>query len=374
MSVTTILIGASVRAAAFSAQRAGMSPWCADLFADADLRAVAPSQRCSFSDYPQALAELLCDAPAAPIIYTGGLENYPQFIDRLAADRPLWGNDRDALKKSRDPICLANLYAESGIKHPPVHRHANGETDLRKPLTGAGGANISRVGGVESMHGFYYQQFIAGPSYSAVYCACADRIELLGITEQLVGERWLHAKPFQYCGSIGPANVPSKCSDALMRIGDVLHRGCGLRGLFGVDFILHENEPWPIEVNPRYTASIEVLEHATGLRTLERHRMAFDPDNRSGLAKRAARTGNHEYVGKAILFAPRQLVFPHSIPWASAIDPFVLPEIADVPHGGDTIAEGWPILTIFAHGATRDDCLFNLRRRAGEIQSSLLPQ
>ena len=37
-----------------------------------------------------------------------------------------------------------------------------------------------------------------------------------------------------------------------------------LRGVFGVDFILHDGSPCVVEVNPRYPASVEVLEHATG--------------------------------------------------------------------------------------------------------------
>ena len=40
-----ILFGASTRAAAFSALRAGLRPWCADLFADADLQAHCPAMR-----------------------------------------------------------------------------------------------------------------------------------------------------------------------------------------------------------------------------------------------------------------------------------------------------------------------------------------
>ena len=40
MSQRLILIGASVRAAAFSARAAGYEPWCADLFGDVDLQNV----------------------------------------------------------------------------------------------------------------------------------------------------------------------------------------------------------------------------------------------------------------------------------------------------------------------------------------------
>ena len=47
-----ILIGASVRAAAFSALRAGLRPWCADLFGDLDLRQRCPSVVVPAERYP----------------------------------------------------------------------------------------------------------------------------------------------------------------------------------------------------------------------------------------------------------------------------------------------------------------------------------
>ena len=38
----------------------------------------------------------------------------------------------------------------------------------------------------------------------------------------------------------------------------------GLAGWFGVDFILRDGIPWPVEINPRYTASVEIHELASG--------------------------------------------------------------------------------------------------------------
>src|SRR5438105_3281580 len=81
-----ILLGASIRAAAFSALRAGFTPYAIDLFADRDLAAVGPAVK--ISRYPQDFLSALAAAPQAPWLYSGGLENYPQLVDRLAAVRP----------------------------------------------------------------------------------------------------------------------------------------------------------------------------------------------------------------------------------------------------------------------------------------------
>jgi hypothetical protein len=43
--VDVLILGASARAAAYSARRADLQPACIDLFADRDLAAVCPSRR-----------------------------------------------------------------------------------------------------------------------------------------------------------------------------------------------------------------------------------------------------------------------------------------------------------------------------------------
>src|SRR6202030_2218911 len=60
-----LLIGASTRAAAFSALRAGLRPWCADLFNDADLRGRCPSVALVPGTYPQGFVAAVQQAPPA---------------------------------------------------------------------------------------------------------------------------------------------------------------------------------------------------------------------------------------------------------------------------------------------------------------------
>ena len=48
----------------------------------------------------------------------------------------------------------------------------------------------------------------------------------------------------------------------MTRIAKALARASDLHGLFGIDFVLDRDRVWLTEVNPRYTASVEVLELA----------------------------------------------------------------------------------------------------------------
>src|SRR5260370_33050866 len=85
-----ILLGASTRAAAGSARRAGWTPWCADLFAEAGLQAIATGRKGPIDAYPLGLVDALAEAPQAPVTYTGALVNRPDLL--ACIDRPHGGH------------------------------------------------------------------------------------------------------------------------------------------------------------------------------------------------------------------------------------------------------------------------------------------
>jgi uncharacterized protein len=385
MSDLTI-VGASARAAAGSARRAGLAPWAADLFADADLRAMVPAAvRCPAGQYPRALLEILRDGPPGPWMYTGGLENHPNLVRRMAEVRPLWGNGPNALVAARSPFTVERVLREEGLPVPEV-RSAGAELRgygawLRKPFAGSAGRGIAFVEWPEPVSDgrptHYYQRFVPGPSMSAVFVRARGEVRLLGVTEQLIGESWLNAPPFRYAGNVGPVEAAGDLRHDLTRIGEVLGEGCGLLGLFGVDFILHDGRPWVVEVNPRYPASVEVLELATGVLALQLHRTAFDPE--AGTPSR--RPAGPPVVGKAVLYAASDFVMPAYDP--SRYREHILGDevraarhlagvhFVDIPAAGEVIERGWPVLTVLAEGENRDRCLADLGERADRIQAIL---
>ena len=116
MTRRLIILGASARAAAFSAIRAGFEPYAIDCFADRDLAAVCPAVK--IERYPGDFPAALAAAPDAPWIYTGGLENHPRLIEQMAALRPLWGNGGADLRNVRKPARLAEAARAVGIRFP----------------------------------------------------------------------------------------------------------------------------------------------------------------------------------------------------------------------------------------------------------------
>ena len=212
----------------------------------------------------------------------------------------------------------------------------------------------------------YLQEFIDGVSMSALFVSGSDGVELLDVTEQLIGVPWLHASGFLYCGNVGPVVPSPAVLDRILATGEALHGAAGLRGLWGLDFVLRGGVPYPVEVNPRYTASVEVLEHATGRSAMARHAAAFGYASESGRG-----SGVRGVVGKAVYFAPRDLTFPADGPWEHELtgpfDPWRLPGHADVPAAGERIARGRPVLTFFTSAATAGECRERLKERALEF-------
>jgi uncharacterized protein len=358
---TLLILGASARAAAYSARRAGFSPATIDLFADRDLSFIANSRRIPRASYPDGLVEAAAESSAAPWIYTGALENRPDLIDRLQADRTLWGNGAETLRDVRSPIALAEALRSAGLNAPEVRlERPTAQRDgswLRKPLASVGGYGVVKFGTTTTLSArpSYYQRFIDGESLSAVFIGTRQGASLAGVTKQLVGRA---SAPFAYRGSIAPWPVSNHATSRIADIGDVLARRFGLVGLFGVDLILKDDEPWSVEVNPRYTASVEVIELSTGRALLRNHQEACEGTMLS--IDRPTPASAPRFVAKEILFAEGDGVFDVPEGDVPVPGPFVVPTIADVPARGTRFLPGEPILTVFAEAASRSECLGKL--------------
>jgi predicted ATP-grasp superfamily ATP-dependent carboligase len=380
-----LIVGASARAAAFSALRAGLRPECADLFGDADLEARCTTHRIGSRDYPRAFRDLECFRRPGPWLYTGALENHAELVEQLASLRqPLWGNPAAVLRRVRSPFAVSAVLRDAGLPCPALQpSEAGPPTDgnwLLKPLAGAGGFGIRRWrGGLcppSPGRSCYWQEFIDGEPCAAIYVGDGRNATLLGVTQQLVGEPWLHAAAFHYCGSLGPLVLEAPLRQIFDDLGSALTKAFALRGLFGVDSVVRDGIPFPVEVNPRYTASIEVIEYATGASALARHQDVFEA---SGVRQPPIQQGAHAprspMVGKGILFAREKLQFPADGAWRSCIrsaaDVAAMPKFADIPHAGEFIEAGHPIMTLFAQAGTIEACHEQLRHLAEALDRQL---
>jgi predicted ATP-grasp superfamily ATP-dependent carboligase len=139
-------------------------------------------------------------------------------------------------------------------------------------------------------------------------------------------------------------------------IASEVTRVFGLVGLNGIDFIAREGVPYPIEVNPRYSASMELVERCSGASLFELHAQACRGTLPDLPMPRASCVS-----GKAVLFARRAIELGETRHWLES------GAIADIPHPGERIGRGRPICTVFAHGRTSDECLRRLQDAAARL-------
>jgi predicted ATP-grasp superfamily ATP-dependent carboligase len=155
--------------------------------------------------------------------------------------------------------------------------------------------------------------------------------------------------------------------DDLTRLGRVLSTQYSLRGVFGIDFIYDGQRVWLIEVNPRVTAAVEVVERITGNNLLAEHLAAFkfhsDPFRQ--VASPAA--------GKVILYAKQPITVLRvlSEKLLAGAGPRHSPQLADIPNADTSIAIGEPILTVLADGTDIATVERELRERVAALEYEL---
>jgi predicted ATP-grasp superfamily ATP-dependent carboligase len=380
-----VVAGASARAMAASAARAGWRVHAADLFADLDLDAVAAAV-VRVRPYPDALPAAVARFPPGPWLYCGAVENQPHLIETISHDRPLAGCAPAAVAAVRDPAVLAAAVRAAGLGFPETLSDPRGVPQdgswLTKPVRSAGGHGISAWraddGQPDQARDRVWQRRVDGLPWSASYLVGADCGRLIGVSRQLLGRRWCHARPFAFCGcvDIAPESLVAEIRDQLLRLGGVLVDPFGLVGLVGVDLIIDsQRRVHVIEVNPRPTASMELIERATGLSLAAAHLEA------SGFRSPAVSPAwpRRGTWSKAVLFAPRDLEIDDavlaSLQAATSAPHDGWPLVADVPRAPQTIPAGSPICTLFAHGESPRRSLAALRRRVrGLSPPSAVPQ
>jgi len=363
-----LIAGVTVRAMATSAARAGYGVTAVDAFGDLDLCQVATviPFRVGHGVIPRSAGLAASEVPAELVAYTSNFENYPKAVAKLAAHRELLGNPPAVLTRVRNPLALIQVLRRRGFATPdtratqPATRHAPGSWLLKPRRSGGGHGTRIWHRGEPVPRSHYLQERIPGQSGSIVFAADGRRVVILGLTQQLVGDARLGAHGFRYCGSLlGKPGAIFPRGDELLETSTALATALtaefGLVGLNGIDFIVRGGVPYPIEVNPRYSASMELIERAHGFSMFAAHVQAC----RGSLPP--APPANVKVVGKAIVFARRDVTLGDTRSWIDRI------WVADVPHPGERIRGGHPICTVFATGSDAESCRRVLLKRAATI-------
>jgi predicted ATP-grasp superfamily ATP-dependent carboligase len=377
--------GLSTRAIAESAARGGHPVVTLDYFGDRDQRSLVENHsllrdlRLPFSAGSLLQASRTLDfCRLAAVVYISNLENHPGVVEELAQGRVLLGNAPEVLRQVRDWHTLRAFCRDAGIACPTTLLPGEeSEADptirwLHKPVRSGGGHGVRRWAGEPLDENHVLQAYVEGRPASAAFVADGRRSVVVGLTEQLIGRNELGARGFAWCGNILPLSLQPEgwftVLEKVERMAAQLTRHFGLRGVNGVDLVVADGpdgrpHPFLVEVNPRYTGSMELVERAYGLNVFSLHLEAM-----AGRLP-AFSLADHlhlqdRYLGKGIVYARRAVTLPETAGWTER-------GRRDVPFPGERIEAGHPVCTVLVEGEGREPCWSHLLASVEEVRREI---
>jgi uncharacterized protein len=185
----------------------------------------------------------------------------------------------------------------------------------------------------------------------------------------LIGVEHFGVRGFRYCGNILPSREvldPETGKTVLAqvrRISAFLTKEFGLTGVNGFDFILNGGRVVLIEVNPRYSASMELIERAYSLPVFHLHVEAVS-NGQLPEFNLESQLNNGKFFGKAVLFCEKDCVAPEALDCPAS-------DLRDIPMPGERLHAGSPICTVLACRPAHDEILRDLVTRTAKIKEQI---
>ncbi len=289
--------------------------------------------------------------PGWPLIFCSPVESCPQAMQKFSGGRQALNASASAMASSRDFAFLSHV-AGGLVLLPEVSAGpGNGEPGwIVKQTASAGGMGIRMDGGILNP-GEFRQKLVTGLSVGAVFYSCATGTRLCGLTRHI-------NHGFLFAGGIYPADIGQKAHDAIRRFAQKLAPEAGMRGWWGADFIINGDTVHLLEVNPRFTASLELLALAHEIDIVGVQAGMVDGTYHLEIGKAGG------YFGRMVVYAAHDCVFAGPEKWFDA-------GARDIPHHGAAIKNGEPVLSLYATGGTQGECMEKLRAMENGLNKEL---
>ncbi len=309
-----------------------------------------------------------------PILFCAPVEYDCAILQKARTQRDVLNPKTRIIEKCRDLSFWAEMApgGGEGITMP--------ETSLAKPknpygwiaknLKSAGGTGIARLTVDDDMcnsNGIYYQRLVEGESIGAVFLSMQDgRSRLIGIARHITGESLFRQKEFLFGGMVYPAAVRGDAVDgetlkAIERFGRAVSMASGMWGWWGADFIVNRNKVYFLEINPRPTASLELVAIAHGLDIVGIQAQAMaSARGETGAARKwpvELLPEPEEHFATAVIYADKDIRVIDQQRW---FDMWA----RDIPAEGRTVKKGEPALSFYSKGPNADECMLEIREKA----------
>lgn len=369
-----LVIGFDTRNIVCSARRAGYNVCSIDAFRDLDLQKCAYASAFLECRTAKELRELetskikvLTDAFGVEfdaIVLGSGMEmlDYDCFSCTVLASSP------DNVRKASNKRYLSKRLESLGISHPncysPDEIDAIEYPVIVKPVSGGGGI-FNRIARNKQELIFILddfaeepviiQDFLEGTPASVSLLSTKNEALSVAVNEQLIGIPWLSRLPFAYCGNITPFR--NNQADEMESLAEKLVLDFNLLGSNGVDFLVTENGPIVLEINPRFQGSLDTVEKAMNINLFEAHVGCFRDELPS-------KPRANCFAARGIIYSDRELFIDGKL-----MDVILREKGADIPSQGTKIEPEWPLTSLFSCTSTREDALLSLESGAKRINN-----
>ncbi len=303
------MIGFNARPIACSLRRLGAAVFVSDYWGDADLTACCDRWVSVLNPQPgqrqrspltapthMALAQNFLAEFGTDFDYVflgSGFDDHPETVRTLETQLPIVGNDSYAFQRARNRSLVQSIADKFGLRYPISYVVRSSEEAIDaaenigypcivRRLTSGGGGGIHLVQTETSLrstlerltHGsdiaLLVQQYIEGLDCSATLIGTGGDAMLLSIQGQLIGMPSAGRNcDFVYCGNYWPCPKTTEMDDSLFVD---LAVALQLRGYNGVDFVVDSEEQiWLMEINPRVTGTLEMLERSSDQNLMAHH-------------------------------------------------------------------------------------------------------
>ncbi|MEQ1830692.1 MAG: ATP-grasp domain-containing protein [Pirellula sp.] len=394
---SVLLVGFSVRAMAQCANRAGFSSVAIDACADRDLLAICREYRPLSGDWLSWVNEFF---PDVPIILGGGMEHKLNELSELACLRSAEGNTTlQAMAQLRSLNRWQQWAHRSGLSWPRTVRScvqaetlAVGDLDsawLAKPERSVGGLGIEQMHRLdrstldaffENCPNRYLQKKRNGVAVGVTFLSSQHGATVVGCTAAQECRVQPFVPQFLYRGSTGPIPLDQHSMNQLVRFSELVSQETNIMGLWQADFIVESGDWCLLEINPRWTASMEIFDTVFDIRLVDLHRKCQDCSidsiewNRTSVQLRERSLSPIlSRLTKVILYAPRDLVISQEMSddwwvlrWTGEV-PIDGCRIADIPSPGSQVAFGQPVFTAISFDqATAESFVKQLSKRLSQ--------
>jgi len=329
-------------------------------------------------------------------ILVGGAELRSELVRVVGEQVPLLGASSESLASIRNPFRWLRVLQEAGCRVPQIQLKCPADYS-----TGDWLVKLQGSCGGKGVHDSYFQRRVSGQAWSALLVSrCqtennASETFLLGCTRQWLAADFVDVigscsrqtsgrrpevpqvrRPFAYRGSVGPLSVAKSVQQQVERVAKLLAKSFAMQGVWGIDFVLDaEGQVWPVDFNPRITASVELFESAM-VQSESKFRSVLDLHLAACISTRVnggqefreladdgrSFSGEDTCEAKRILFNSGPLPIGITNANWEQLSRYYEPSffkssqvgssIADVPRLGDRIGPGHPLLTIRSRATT----------------------